>query len=271
MQKNLFISGFAKCGTSSLAEWFVRNELAEYLVEGFKEPGVYERSDFGSFGLRTSNGWLLDATVSYSVNPAALARMPEQHTKIVLCFRNPWERLFSHFRMRKLETAPPGLKTVNPVDHYPTQILTHAERNQQSYPKKKLPFLQKYLHREAERMWNSDFPGRIAYELAFYFSHGGFPFHSILSEGRYFRGVKNVLEKYNAEDVIPVCVPLLEDDALRAAFLNPLWEWNAKRRKSRAKMFSRVWTSVKKNPIFPRRNFPPRALSWLSTCKISKP
>lgn len=47
----LFIPGFAKSATASLAHWFVENRLCEYLVDGEKEPYAYSRTDFGSFSL----------------------------------------------------------------------------------------------------------------------------------------------------------------------------------------------------------------------------
>jgi hypothetical protein len=47
MNKHLFISGMAKCGTTALAAWFVKQGLAEFLVPDVKEAYFYSSVDFG--------------------------------------------------------------------------------------------------------------------------------------------------------------------------------------------------------------------------------
>lgn len=103
MDKYLFIAGMEKCGTTALASWLVAEGLAEYLVPGTKEPYIFARTDFAatSPGVGKMGIWRLDASVGYALNPGAIARMPEHFTRIVLCFRNPWERTWSSYKMAK--------------------------------------------------------------------------------------------------------------------------------------------------------------------------
>lgn len=71
---NLFIAGIEKCGTTSLADLFVSNRLAQYRVPGIKEPYSYAVGDVSVNHGLAPPGVLLDAPVGYSFNPRAIAR-----------------------------------------------------------------------------------------------------------------------------------------------------------------------------------------------------
>jgi hypothetical protein len=104
-----FIIGFERCMTSALAAYLVENGYCDLLVGGIKEPSVF----YGHVPLarklvaaRRANDagrpWL-DASVSYIINPAALreikASCPE--AKIIVCLRDPFQRMLSAFRYYK--------------------------------------------------------------------------------------------------------------------------------------------------------------------------
>ncbi len=105
----VFIIGFERCMTSALAAYLVENGYCDLLVGGIKEPSVF----YGHVPLarkllaaRRSNGAgrpYLDASVSYIINPAALreiaASCPE--AKIIICLRDPFQRILSAFRYYK--------------------------------------------------------------------------------------------------------------------------------------------------------------------------
>ncbi len=225
MDKFLFIGGMEKAGTTALAAWLVEHGLAEYLIEGVKEPTIFARTDFSAISIgtgRTPGQWRLDATVGYALNPGALARMPEHFTRMVLCFRNPWERTWSSYRMKKAlvlgkqewsdrcaEDLPESQGQVRLGDmlhfHYSPRIRKTLDA---------------YHAAEQQRLREGDFLSRIRYELDFFYARGSLPFFSILSASRYRYALGNVLEKFAPEDVFAVSVPLLDDTALRHRFVS---------------------------------------------------
>jgi hypothetical protein len=205
----LFIPGFAKSATTSLAHWFVENKLSEYLVDGKKEPYVYSRTDFGSFSPKVSDNCLLDASQGYCHNPIAISRMPEYGVKIVLCLRNHWESVWSGYKMYKFYAQGKKLKLTQTV-HRIAQL---------HYPRKSIKYIEKYLEIEREHYIHSSFLERMEYELAFYFARRCFPFCSMLLPAQRFSGLKNILTKYPARDVFSVYVPTLGDGDLRRHFV----------------------------------------------------
>lgn len=105
----VFIIGFERCMTSALAAYLVENGYCDLLVGGIKEPSVF----YGHVPLarklvaaRKADGAgrpYLDASVSYIINPTALreiaASCPE--AKIIVCLRDPLQRMLSAFRYYK--------------------------------------------------------------------------------------------------------------------------------------------------------------------------
>ncbi|WP_213876097.1 hypothetical protein [Pseudomonas sp. dw_358] len=100
--ENVFIAGFEKCGTTALADWVLLNGLAEHRVPGKKEPHLYANDEPHPIRLRTSTLPLMDASVGYATDPAAIGRLPQHDTRIVLCLRGQFERLWSAYKMMKI-------------------------------------------------------------------------------------------------------------------------------------------------------------------------
>jgi hypothetical protein len=108
---NLFILGFAKCGTTALADYMVKNGLAHYLIENVKEPHLYGSSNSWQNLNREavnliSNDKLayLDASVDYIINKGAIDGLPEHNTKIIICLRNQFQRTWSAYKMFQISS-----------------------------------------------------------------------------------------------------------------------------------------------------------------------
>ncbi|MDR2165346.1 MAG: hypothetical protein LBO79_06965 [Zoogloeaceae bacterium] len=221
MNKHLFIAGMEKCGTTALASWFVNQGLAEFLVPNIKEPYIYARTDFGSFPLggNYKKDWLLDASVGYSRNPAAIARMPEHDCRVVLCFRNPWERTWSAYRMYKLD---PKELIKNVIMGPKWKKCPFTETALMCYPAKSRPFIEKYCAAERTRLQEGDFLSRLYYERDFLHVRRTYPFFSILQASSFRLPLGNILGKFAPRDVFVVSLSRLRDATLRNRFVHDL-------------------------------------------------
>lgn len=171
MDKFLFIGGMEKAGTTALAAWLVEQGLAEYLIEGMKEPDVFARTDFSSISIRTGRTpgrWRLDASVGYSLNPGALARMPEHFTRMVLCFRNPWERIWSSYRMKKVLVLGKQEVRDRMAEDFPERQINDWDRQRFHYLPRVRKTIDAYHAAEQQRLREGDFLSRIRYELSFF-------------------------------------------------------------------------------------------------------
>jgi hypothetical protein len=113
---NLFIVGSPKCGTSSLYEFFKDSkdivtphikELNFWSAESLDETSHY----YNYYAVRTMSDYLdeftksakyaVDGSVSYLIVDGMAERLHkfEPSSKIIICYRNPIERLISHFKM----------------------------------------------------------------------------------------------------------------------------------------------------------------------------
>lgn len=222
MNKHLFIGGMEKCGTTALASWLVAQGIAEYLVPGMKEPNFYARTDFAALSIGSPyrhDAWRLDASVGYALNPDAIARMPEHFTRMILCFRNPWERTWSAYKMKKAyalghKDLRERVKKEFPLNHMELQDMMYFH-----YSSKLRKTIDFYLAAECARFVEGDFLSRIRYEIDFFYVRGNWPFLSILGASRYRYALGNILEKFAPEDLFPVCVPLLDDAVIRRDFV----------------------------------------------------
>lgn len=233
---NLFISGMEKCGTTALAEWMVANGLAEYRVPGQKEPYLYANDEVHPVRLRTSDLPLLDASVGYACNPAAVRRMPEYDTRIVLCLRNQFERTWSSYKMKKLYCVEDervkdyfrsyhsenNVKRKQSASDNPMEPMYVIPRKHS--PRRSHAFVEKYVDKELAHIRSHDFLTRIEYELGFYLSRREFPFFSILLGSFYHHPLRNVLRKYQPSDVSVISVNKLKDDGLRRRFVEGVLE-----------------------------------------------
>lgn len=231
----IFIVGMEKCGTTALANWLVHQQLAQYLVPGVKEPHLFSRPD--SRPTLPASGELpwLDASTSYAHNPHAIAQLPAHHSKIVLCLRNPLQRAWSAYRMKKLLAQQGEGAAQLARDFYSITDPKLAERMDaqsaylqqkqaflQFFPRKSAPFVAQYYDAEIARLRLGSFAERVQYEMAFHFSRGGYPFLPVLAMSFYYQALRQLLDKYLPEDIIVLSLHTLQDPAKRALFLQQL-------------------------------------------------
>lgn len=236
---NIFIVGMEKSGTTSLADWLVKNQLARYRVPGVKEPNLYAQA--GHTPIPDSlhhNGILLDASVGYATNSYAVSRMPEHNTKIVLCLRNSFERTFSAYNFfriicRRNQASSELLKSsIDLEQENPVRTLEDTSENaffesqfqytKILYPTKSEGFIRKYFMEQAENISKQSFVERIQYEVGFHLSRRTFPFFSILANSFFTFPLKNILTKYNPADIHLVTLDKLDLMNQRRAFVDGL-------------------------------------------------
>ena len=232
---NLFIAGIEKCGTTSLADWFVNNGLAKYRVPGIKEPYSYAAGNVSVNHGLAPPGVLLDASVGYSFNPQAIARMPEHNTKIVLCLRNQFERCFSAYCFYQtiarrdqssaalLETAPVfsglGGQEKNDSEAF-FELLFHI--NRLHFSTKTEPALRGYFLEQADNICRQSFRERIDYEISFFLSRRSFPFFSVLGPSSFTYPLRNLLARYQARDICLLTLDQLATEEARGKFVKDL-------------------------------------------------
>jgi hypothetical protein len=233
MDSYLFIAGIEKCGTTSLAHWFVENGLANYLYPGLKEPGTYSAGDRSDLGGLTPPGVLLDATVSYARNPRAIARMPERNTRIILCLRNQFERCQSAYAFNRaiaergddsqqLWLTMPGADITSSDERYPdkAEILFESlfDFHKQHHASEEVDQIRSYWCEEADNICQQTLKERIEYEIGFFLSRYQFPFFSVLAGSSFFGPLKNLLQKYHPQKIFLVTLDQLDDEAVRRDF-----------------------------------------------------
>jgi hypothetical protein len=230
--ENIFIAGMEKCGTTALSEWMVTSGLAEDRVPGIKEPYLYLNDAPHPPRVRTSDLPLLDASVGYAGSAAAIARMPEYNTHIVMCLRNQFERTWSSYKMKKLIVGEPTEETIRYRLSYQSNAetgrapLVEEDLNKEKFsvtkklfPRKNHHIVERYMRHEREHLRTHDFAARIEYELAFYFARRTLPFMSVLGASQYYMPMRNLLERYQPADVAVVTLERLADAANRRRFV----------------------------------------------------
>ncbi len=226
MNKYIFIAGMQKCGTTALAQWFVEQGFAKYLCHGVKEPYFFAPYNTAIYGSDVGQVYL-DASVGYANSMAAIERMPHYNCKIIICIRNQLERSWSSFKMANI-LAKGGEQTKKIAAQYPylqrardvNGIDSVLEIINLFYPRKSSAFVEKYFREEVERLTNSSFLERVNYEIEFFLSRREFPFLSIISDSLYYKPVKNLLQKYQPEDLVVLTLDSLQVDENRSLFLD---------------------------------------------------
>lgn len=105
--RGLFIVGFERCMTTSLASYLTSAGFAEHLVPGVKEPGIFsaDRARAKEIVARRSRQapgtWLLDASVEYVLSAEALDAIVDtfEDHRILVCLRDQLERTVSAFAL----------------------------------------------------------------------------------------------------------------------------------------------------------------------------
>lgn len=235
--KHVFIVGVAKCGTTALSEWMVANGLAEDRVPGEKEPYLYANDEPHAARSRRGNLPLLDASAGYAFDPATVQRLPQYDTRLVLCLRNQFERMWSFYKMFKVDSLG-GDRAQDYFSSYqsedsgtgraPREASTFSAaviRICQAYfPRRSHLIVEGYARQELEHLRTQTFMQRIEYELAFYLSRKQFPFFSILSNSFYYTPLRTLLERYLPSDLSVICVSRLDDADARRRFVNAVFE-----------------------------------------------
>ena len=233
---NIFIAGFEKCGTTALSDWMLTNGLVEDRVPGVKEPYLYANDQPHAMKTRTSALPLLDASVGYASDPTAIQRLPEHGTRIVLCLRNQFERLWSSYRMMNVV----GIEDLQ-VEGYFSQA--NAARNRQRgamksaavvgfyqdvyrkyFPRRSHHTVERYVTEELARLSAQNFLERVEYELGFYLSRRQLPFLSILAGCFFYYPLRTLLEKFQPSDIAVVSVDKLKNTGLRQRFVEGVFE-----------------------------------------------
>jgi hypothetical protein len=234
--ENVFIAGMEKCGTTALSEWMVACGLAEDRKPGEKEPFLYANDEPHPMQLRNTGLPLLDASAGYAQNPAAVRRMPEYDTRIVLCLRNQFERAWSSYKMWKLVSIDneqaneyflsyqSGIGTGRTSHDLAATLSFVLDVNKKHFPRRSHHFIERYGQQELEHIRTHDFASRIEYELGFYLSRRSFPLFSVLGASLYYFPLRNLLDKYQPSDVSVISVARLADSGNRRRFVQAVFE-----------------------------------------------
>ncbi|MCL1530300.1 hypothetical protein M3O57_07900 [Xanthomonas nasturtii] len=237
----IFLSGMEKCGTTTLAGWLTGNGIAQYLVEDIKEPhGYLIPGTQPQLPPPAQLPWL-DASAGYSHSPYAISRLPEHGTRIVLCLRNPFERTWSSYRMKKINALQDseslalsdsylktsGTTTTRDGTRLPKITASTIYQEQKNlhirmFPRVSSGYVEQHFDAEIDRLRQGDFAGRLDYEAAFLMTRRSFPFMSVLVASFYYTSIKSFLDRYRPEDLILVSLDKLKEEANRAKFLSRL-------------------------------------------------
>ena len=228
----IFLAGMEKSGTSALAGWLTSQGLARHMVSGRKESHQYVHTDFPPTPLAAGDCPWLDASVSYSVSPHAVNRLPEHGAKIALCLRNPLERTWSAYRMKKIialqsDEASTTIRRYN--DAAQIDLKSENSLNSKLYEDEKSHFIRIFprsiskkieqnFDDEIERLRSGTFIDRINYEMEFLMSRRSFPFMSILISSFCYYGIRPFLDRYQPEDMVIVSLGKLRDKINREKF-----------------------------------------------------
>ncbi|SBV36086.1 hypothetical protein STPYR_11016 [uncultured Stenotrophomonas sp.] len=224
----IFIVGVAKAGTTALAGWLVRSGLATYAVPGVKEPGSYLKtasSFFPPYPPAPGGLPLLDATPAYFGNARVAARLPEHGARIAVCLRNPLERAWSDYRMKKL-LALQGAGADRFIERLheaaggacPTSEAWHQQRLDavlHTLPRTASRQLEQHFDAESRRLVEDRFGERLDYELAFFASRHVFPHQPVLRFSFYYQGLRLLLDRYQPEDIVVLTRQGLADTGRR--------------------------------------------------------
>ena len=228
---NVFIAGMDKCGTTALSEWVVANDLAEDRVPGIKEPALYvsDEPHPGKFRVRSGRP-LLDATVAYSKSADYIRLLPEQETRIVICWRNQLDRSWSLYKMLKVyERSGAELDRyfLSPLENRgagEVRRRTFFENIEQYFPRRLHGVFKGYVEKEMGHIRTHSFLERVEYEMGFYLSRQQWPFCSVLAGGFYYRPIRMLLEKYLPQDIAVISVNQLADPDRRRHFVREVFE-----------------------------------------------
>lgn len=243
----VFIVGFERCSTSSLASHLVENGYCSLLVNGIKEPKVFSSDPVLAIelvrrGAMHGTKWLLDASVNYVLNPKALAAIAEtiEDYRIIVCLRDQLQRTVSAYKLyqalftRTTESVP-WTEWPYCVEFGDEGIRAAAAADPLAPPKLRQPPRGKYVHTaiaafadgaydahmESETLKSHDdataafaseaFPTRVVRELQHFRKSGRFPLISVLHNSYFAWPIGNLLKMFDGRRIL--FITLGDEDA----------------------------------------------------------
>jgi len=243
----VFIVGFERCMTSSLAKHLVDADYSSLLVTGIKEPKVFSSDPKLAAAIlkrqlsQGSKRWLLDASVNYISNRGALIAIKDtvEDYRIIICLRNQFQRTISAYRLYlgafiartenvslhdwpfSLEFGDASTRLAAANDPLALPKLRYRPKGQyihtaiaafsEGVDHGDLETLERY-DRAAAEFATQSFPTRVVRELQFFRRTGSFPLISVLHNSYFARPIENLLKMFDARRILPVT---LEDNDVR--------------------------------------------------------
>ena len=228
----VFIVGLEKCGTTSLADWMISHDLAQFLINGKKEPHIFTTDDF-RLPPPQAGQFLLDASTGYALHPGAMGRLPKRFSKVVMCIRNPLQRAWSSFKFKKLisqkselvwPSLPPNLFKKFSAKNGADLLNWLIDKEVANYPISLHASRRQILEQEWLNIRNSSFLERIKYEMGFVSSFRFFPIINIL-EGSFFNfPLRNVSNNIPSSNLWVLDINALGDQRMRNKFAAEIFE-----------------------------------------------
>ena len=190
-----------KCATTALASWLVRNGIAEYMLHRTKESYHFQNLTYDDLQPPMINEiWRLDASVGYWPHHEILEKIASKRVKVILAFRNYWDRTWSAYVMNKEQFKVHGWNWKRFAGG--ASFDTNGR------------MISSFDH-EIENLLRGDFLTRIQYELEFFRTHGKYPHMSILQHSQFSSALTNVLQHFTSTEVICVNVESLSKEENR--------------------------------------------------------
>ena len=115
----IFVIGFERCMTTSLANYLLQSDCCRLLVDGLKEPSVFASEPELAAAIvqratvRQKEKWLLDASVDSIIDAKTMQRMAQttDDYRVVICMRNQLERALSAFSLYRALYVQPASRS----------------------------------------------------------------------------------------------------------------------------------------------------------------
>lgn len=208
----IFTPSAGKTGTTALAKWLIDNKLAINVVDGVKEPYLLLNESFNYSDLEHSALPHLDASVNYATDGKNIDRFPP-NSLILFCLRNPLDRLYSHYKMTKIEILRP-----NGTSEYFSKIKGFSERKIADLHAKRHGLTperaSEVFQINTDLIKEQTFLERVRYEISFFLSRHQWPARSLIFSSTFNFQMKNLLRYPDHNAILPVSVGKLKGPIL---------------------------------------------------------
>jgi hypothetical protein len=236
----VFIVGFERCATTSLAAYLVDNGYCSLLVPGIKEPSLFssEPSLAAAWIERATRNapgtWHLDASANYIHDRDALLAIREtvQNCRIIVSMRNQLDRTVSAFKLyRGRHALPATIENIHdPIDNTrygDTQARAALLADPLCPAYLKRPPVGRYAYTSvmaAERgvpdgdpridecdaslalLEKQNLAQRVIHELRHFERTGRFPAASILVNSYFYEPTKCLFEIFETRMILPITI-----------------------------------------------------------------